>query len=312
MSLSPLRGRRRAGGARPRGARDRRRPGRHARRTRARRRPYDDAGYWAFADRMQQRLDRLWDERDGYYHGGGGGADPMTNSMLLLTHSVAALSGHEGPARNDAPRPPARRAARHRRAVRDVTDRHRPDARAGLRELDDPTRAAASTSSSTPRSSTASSTPTRRARRCELPGLDRRQAPQRDLTHRARLVLALPDDPAQPGQLVRADVRRRRHRHRRPDAAQARPARCSCCASCAARGAELRARHALPLPAARAAQPPDERGLGRVREHRPELHALLRPGAARRHGAAAGRAQAADRRSGSSARWPATGRTAAT
>ena len=63
--------------------------------------PYDDAGYWAFADRMQQRLDRLWDERDGYYHGGGGGADPMTNSMLLLTHSVAALSGHEGPARND-------------------------------------------------------------------------------------------------------------------------------------------------------------------------------------------------------------------
>ena len=26
------------------------------------RRPYDDAGYWAFADRMQQRLDGLWDE----------------------------------------------------------------------------------------------------------------------------------------------------------------------------------------------------------------------------------------------------------
>ena len=63
--------------------------------------PYDDSGYWAFADRMQRRLDRLWDEGDGYYHGGGGGADPMTNSMLLLTHSVAALSGHEGPARND-------------------------------------------------------------------------------------------------------------------------------------------------------------------------------------------------------------------
>ena len=60
--------------------------------------PYDDAGYWAFADRMQQRLDRLWDEGDGYYHGGGGGADPMTNSMLLLTHSVAALRGHQGPA----------------------------------------------------------------------------------------------------------------------------------------------------------------------------------------------------------------------
>ena len=51
---------------------------------------------------MQQRLDRLWNEHDGYYHAGGGGADPMTNSLLLLTHSVAALAGHEGPARNDA------------------------------------------------------------------------------------------------------------------------------------------------------------------------------------------------------------------
>lgn len=62
---------------------------------------FDDAGYWAFADRMQQRLDPLWDERAGHYRAGGSGADPMTNSMLLLTHSVAALRGHDGPARND-------------------------------------------------------------------------------------------------------------------------------------------------------------------------------------------------------------------
>ena len=34
--------------------------------------------------------------------------------------------------------------------------------------------------------------------------------------HRAREVLALPDDPAQPGQLVLADVRRGRDRHGRP------------------------------------------------------------------------------------------------
>jgi hypothetical protein len=63
--------------------------------------PYDDAGYWAFADRMQQRLDRRWDEDAGYYRCGGSGTGPMFNSMLLLTHSVAALEGHDGPARND-------------------------------------------------------------------------------------------------------------------------------------------------------------------------------------------------------------------
>src|SRR4051812_39970928 len=62
---------------------------------------FDDAGYWAFADRMQERLDPLWDEQAGYYRAGSGGVEPMTNSLLLLTHSVAALSDHQGPARND-------------------------------------------------------------------------------------------------------------------------------------------------------------------------------------------------------------------
>ena len=32
---------------------------------------------------------------------GGGGVEPMANSMLLLTHAVAAMDGHVGPARND-------------------------------------------------------------------------------------------------------------------------------------------------------------------------------------------------------------------
>ncbi len=63
---------------------------------------YDDAGYWSVADRMQQRLDPLWDEQAGYYRAGSGGVEPMANSLLLLTHSVAAMRGHEGPARNDA------------------------------------------------------------------------------------------------------------------------------------------------------------------------------------------------------------------
>src|SRR6185369_16149963 len=57
--------------------------------------------YWAFADSMQQRVDDRWDEDAGYYRLAGGLAEPMSNSMLLLTHSVAAMHGHQGPARND-------------------------------------------------------------------------------------------------------------------------------------------------------------------------------------------------------------------
>ena len=59
----------------------------------------------------------------------------MVNSMMLLTHSVAALSGHQGPARNDerARRSPS---ARHRRAY--VTTRRAGQAHApGFVELDD-------------------------------------------------------------------------------------------------------------------------------------------------------------------------------
>jgi hypothetical protein len=61
----------------------------------------DDAGYLAFADRIQQRLDPIWDEDVGYYRAGPGGVEPMTNSLVLLTHSVAAMQDHHGPARND-------------------------------------------------------------------------------------------------------------------------------------------------------------------------------------------------------------------
>jgi hypothetical protein len=62
---------------------------------------YDEDAYWAFADRMQLRLDALWDEHAGFYRAGSGGVEPMTNAMLLLTHSVAAMRGHDGPARAD-------------------------------------------------------------------------------------------------------------------------------------------------------------------------------------------------------------------
>src|SRR4051794_2549857 len=63
--------------------------------------PLNDSGYWAVADQMQRLLDNTWDERRGEYRPGGGGADPMVNSLLLLTHSVAAMENHQGPARND-------------------------------------------------------------------------------------------------------------------------------------------------------------------------------------------------------------------
>src|SRR5690242_10438781 len=63
---------------------------------------YTDNDYWAFADRMEQTLDSKWDPDAGYYQFGGGGVAPMANSMMLLTHSVAAMHNHVGPARNDA------------------------------------------------------------------------------------------------------------------------------------------------------------------------------------------------------------------
>jgi hypothetical protein len=58
---------------------------------------FDEQGYWAFADRMQTRIDRYWDEREGLYSGLSAGA----HSDVLLTLAVAARRGHEGPARND-------------------------------------------------------------------------------------------------------------------------------------------------------------------------------------------------------------------
>ena len=82
-------------------------------------------------------LDTHWDEHDGYFHLGGGGSEPMSNSMLLLTYSVAAMQGHEGPARNDhRARSLADRLVR-RAAVREDQPGAGPGPRARLGELDD-------------------------------------------------------------------------------------------------------------------------------------------------------------------------------
>ncbi len=80
-------------------------------------------------------MDKLWNERRGYYEGGGGGVEPMLNSLMLLGHSVAAMEGHTGPSRNDER---ARALALEAREgpVRD-DEGARPVARAGLDELDE-------------------------------------------------------------------------------------------------------------------------------------------------------------------------------
>src|SRR5688572_12624890 len=57
----------------------------------------DEEGYFAFADRMQLRIDRYWDERSGMFESMSSGA----HANVLLTYAVAARRGHEGPARND-------------------------------------------------------------------------------------------------------------------------------------------------------------------------------------------------------------------
>src|SRR5215213_2318518 len=57
----------------------------------------DDDGYWAFADRMQTKVDRYWDEDAGLYAGLSSGA----HADVLLTLAVAAARDHHGAARND-------------------------------------------------------------------------------------------------------------------------------------------------------------------------------------------------------------------
>jgi hypothetical protein len=58
--------------------------------------PLTNAGYWEFADWLQVALDRLWSEADGAYTN-----DTRINACVLMTHSIAALEGHDGRARRD-------------------------------------------------------------------------------------------------------------------------------------------------------------------------------------------------------------------
>ena len=63
---------------------------------------WDEAGYWDFADKLARRLDDQWNPELGRYRPGSSSVDTMMNANMLLLHSVAALRGHEGAARQDA------------------------------------------------------------------------------------------------------------------------------------------------------------------------------------------------------------------
>jgi hypothetical protein len=58
--------------------------------------PLTNAGYWEFADWLQPAMDRLWSESQNAYTN-----DTRINACALMTHSIAALEGHDGRARND-------------------------------------------------------------------------------------------------------------------------------------------------------------------------------------------------------------------
>jgi hypothetical protein len=62
---------------------------------------WDDAGYWAFADKVQHRLDDSWSPALGRYRAGSPSVDTMLNANELLIHSAAALAGQHGAARAD-------------------------------------------------------------------------------------------------------------------------------------------------------------------------------------------------------------------
>src|SRR3954453_17768426 len=243
---------------------------------------------------MQQIADKHWDEQDGYFHLGGGGSEPMSNSMQLLTYSVAAMQGHEGPARNDHR---ARiLAARLVSSPPFVTSKtgggqiHAPGwvnsmtaKNGGQHLVFDAEVVDGLTYAYRARDALQLPDTTVKAIRDAIHTTARRQAqadPRRDPPHRPRRLLALPDDSAQPDQLVRADVLRRRAGDRRQHALEARllPAAGSVLQRRPRQRVEppqLRRRHALPLPARAHDQRLRQPGLRRVREHRADLHALL-------------------------------------
>ncbi len=88
------------------------------------------ADYLSTADRLQVHLDPIWSADRGAYDPGPGATTTQVNGALLLVHSVAALHGHDGPARNDQR---ARLIARFLTGPRVWTDRPLPGAEPEIR-----------------------------------------------------------------------------------------------------------------------------------------------------------------------------------
>ena len=63
--------------------------------------PPDEARYWNVADELVGRLEPKWSASMGAYRLGWGGVETTGNANLLVVHSVAAMAGHQGPARAD-------------------------------------------------------------------------------------------------------------------------------------------------------------------------------------------------------------------
>jgi hypothetical protein len=63
---------------------------------------FTDADYWAFADRHMSGLDHRWRPERHAYVDETGDAEIRENAGMLLTHAVAAYTGHVGPTRQDA------------------------------------------------------------------------------------------------------------------------------------------------------------------------------------------------------------------
>ena len=81
---------------------------------------YDDAGYLAYADRMQERLDGLWNEQRGIYEPGPG-RRRRARQRRAAAHAQRRRAGRaRGPGAQRPPRAARRQGARHRARV------HRP------------------------------------------------------------------------------------------------------------------------------------------------------------------------------------------
>src|SRR5688500_2073208 len=62
---------------------------------------FTDADYWTFADRHMTGLDHRWRGDRLAYTDERGQAEIRENAGMLLTHAIAALTGHVGPTRQD-------------------------------------------------------------------------------------------------------------------------------------------------------------------------------------------------------------------